>query len=142
VTFEAEGLPLPAAAKGDEDLFAYASHPRASDEDAEFQRPTDEDTRRARARGLRKAVEGWMAMDRDELANEVSASLSIDESIDDDAAQPFAGSTTTKSTAPGDGSFAVVRDEAFGASSITLVTLRHQRNIVSFVRNDLAVQGA
>ena len=141
VTFEAEGLPLPAAAKGDEDLFAYASHPRASDEDAEFQRPTDEDTRRARARGLRKAVEGWMAMDRDELANEVSASLSIDESIDDDAAQPFAGSTTTKSTAPGDGSFAVVRDEAFGASSITLVTLRHQRNIVSFVRNDLADQG-
>ena len=142
VTFEAEGLPLPAAAKGDEDLFAYASHPRASDEDAAFQQPTeDEDTRRARARGLRKAVEGWMAMDRDELANEVSASLSIDESIDDDAAAPFAGSTTTSSTAPGDGSFAVVRDEAFGASSITLVTLRHQRNIVSFVRNDLADQG-
>jgi len=80
-------------------------------------------------------------MDRETLTDEVSASLSKDEG-DEDVAKPFAAASSSSSESlpplPTDGSFAVVRDEAFGASSITLATLRHQRNIVSFVRNSLA----
>lgn len=135
VAFEAEGLPLPAAAGGDENLFAHARHPRASDEvDDEPSEADSDEKRRAITSGLRKAVEVWLQMDRDELASEVNASLSLDEGADDAVKQTFECSSATQ----GDESFAFVRDEAFGASSITLATLRHQRNIVSFVRNELA----
>jgi hypothetical protein len=102
---------------------------------------TDDAKRRA-TRGLRLAVDSWLEMDRETLTDEVSASLSEDEG-DEDVAKPFAGASSSSSDNslppfPTDGSFAVVRDEAFGASSITLATLRHQRNIVSFIRNSLA----
>lgn len=138
VAFEAEGLPLPTAAGGDENLFAHARHPRASDEidDAPNDVESDE-KRRAITRGLRQAVEVWLQMDRNQLASEVNASLSLDEGdndVDDVAKRTFVSSPAP----PGDDSFAFVRDDAFGASSITLATLRHQRNIVSFVRNELA----
>ena len=135
VAFEAEGLPLPAAAGGDENLFAHARHPRASDEIDDAPNDADSDEkRRAITRGLRQAVEVWLQMDRDQLASEVNASLSLDEGDDNIAKRTFEGS----SAPPGEDSFAFVRDDAFGASSITLATLRHQRNIVSFVRNELA----
>lgn len=150
VALEAEGVPLPSAANGDEELFAYALAPRApdereededEDEDAPPRELTDDAKRRA-TRGLRLAVDSWLEMDRETLTDEVSASLSEDEG-DEDVAKPFAGASSSSSEKslppfPTDGSFAVVRDEAFGASSITLATLRHQRNIVSFIRNSLA----
>lgn len=148
VALEAEGVPLPSAANGDEELFAYACAPRApdereedEDEDAPPRELTDDAKRRA-TRGLRLAVDSWLEMDRETLTDEVSASLSEDEG-DEDVAKPFAGASSSSSDNslppfPTDGSFAVVRDEAFGASSITLATLRHQRNIVSFIRNSLA----
>lgn len=148
VALEAEGVPLPSAANGDEELFAYACVPRApdereedEDEDAPPRELTDDAKRRA-TRGLRLAVDSWLEMDRETLTDEVSASLSEDEG-DEDVAKPFAGASSSSSDNslppfPTDGSFAVVRDEAFGASSITLATLRHQRNIVSFIRNSLA----
>jgi hypothetical protein len=150
VAFEALGLALPAAARGDKELFAYASHPRASDE-VETASTTTDDKRRARVRGLRDAVETWMEMDKEELANEVNASLSIDEEeVEDDAqprgvdldAPPSQAASVMSTVSSSDDSFAVVRDDAFGASSITLATLRHQRNIVSFVRNNLATTSA
>ena len=152
VAFGALGLSLPAAANGNEELFAYASHPRASDEMDTASTMTD-DKRRARVRGLHDAVETWMEMDKEELANEVSASLSMneEEDEDEDVTQPRgvdldappsqAVSAVSEPYSSGD-SFAVIRDDAFGASSITLATLRHQRNIVSFVRNNLATTSA
>ena len=152
VAFGALGLALPAAANGDEELFAYASHPRASDEMDTASTMTD-DKRRARVRGLHDAVETWMEMDKEELADEVSASLSMneEEDEDEDVTQPRgvdldappsqAVSAVSEPSSSGD-SFAVIRDDAFGASSITLATLRHQRNIVSFVRNNLATTSA
>ena len=152
VAFGALGLALPAAANGDEELFAYASHPRASDEMDTASTMTD-DKRRARVRGLHDAVETWMEMDKEELADEVSASLSMneEEDEDEDVTQPRgvdldappsqAVSAVSEPYSSGD-SFAVIRDDAFGASSITLATLRHQRNIVSFVRNNLATTSA
>ena len=92
-----------------------------------------------------------MEMDKEELANEVSASLSMNEEEDEDVAQPRgvdlgappsqAASEVSDPSSSGD-SFAVIEDDAFGASSITLATLRHQRNIVSFVRNNLATTSA
>ena len=102
-------------------------------------------------RGLRDAVETWMEMDKEELANEVNASLSIDEEEEEDDAQPRGvdldappsqAASVMSTVSSNDDSFAVVRDDAFGASSITLATLRHQRNIVSFVRNNLATTSA
>lgn len=150
VAFEALGLALPAAARGDKELFAYASHPRASDE-VETASTTTDDKRRARVRGLRDAVETWMEMDKEELANEVNASLSIDEEEEEDDAQPRGvdldappsqAASVMSTVSSSDDAFAVVRDDAFGASSITLATLRHQRNIVSFVRNNLATTSA
>ena len=135
VAFGALGLSLPAAANGNE-LFAYASHPRASDEMDTASTMTD-DKRRARVRGLHDAVETWMEMDKEELANEVSASLSMNEEEDEDVAQPRgvdlgappsqAASAVSDLSSSGD-SFAVIEDDAFGASSITLAT-PHQRNI-------------
>lgn len=148
VALEAKGVPLPSAANGNEELFAYACAPRApdereedEDEDAPSRELTDDAKTRA-TRGLRLAVDSWLEMDRETLTDEVSASLSEDED-DEDVAKPFAGASSSSSNKslppfPTDGSFAVVRDEAFGASSITLATLRHQRNIVSFIRNSLA----
>lgn len=148
VAFEALGLALPAAARGDKELFAYASHPRASDE-VETASTTTDDKRRARVRGLRDAVETWMEMDKEELANEVNASLSMDEEEDDAPprgvdldAPPSQAASVMSTVSSSDDSFAVVRDDAFGASSITLATLRHQRNIVSFVRSNLATTSA
>ena len=144
VALEAEGVPLPSAANGDEELFAYACAPRAPDErdeDEDAPREMTDDAKRRATRGLRLAVDSWLEMDRETLTDEVSASLSKDEG-DEDTAKPFAAASSSSSESlpplPTDGSFAVVRDEAFGASSITLATLRHQRNIVSFVRNSLA----
>lgn len=151
VALEAEGVPLPFAANGDEELFAYACAPRApdereedEDEDAPPRELTDDAKRRA-TRGLRLAVDSWLEMDRETLTDEVSASLSEDEG-DEDVAKPFTAASSAASSSsseslppfPTDSSFAVVRDEAFGATSITLATLRHQRNIVSFIRNSLA----
>ena len=151
VALEAEGVPLPSAANGDEELFAYACAPRApdereedDDEDAPPRELTDDAKRRA-TRGLRLAVDSWLEMDRETLTDEVSASLSEDEG-DEDVAKPFASASSAASSSsseslppfPTDSSFAVVRDEAFGATSITLATLRHQRNIVAFIRNSFA----
>lgn len=136
VAFEAQGLPLPPAANGDEDLYAYANYPRAIDETGVEREEESDDKKRAFSRGLRQAVELWLTMDREELANQVQASLSMDEGDDDVAKQPF---ETGSPPPPGDDeSFGVVRDDSLSRSSITIETLRNQKNIVSFVRDELA----
>ena len=134
IALEAEGLTLPSSARGDEELFAYADHPCAP-EDAECAAPlTDEQKRRA-VKGLRQAIDAWLQMDRDALADQVSMSLSEDEG-DEDSAKPLSKSASSSATT--DDSFVVLRDDGFVASSITLLAFRHQRNIVSFVVDDIA----
>ena len=135
IALEAEGLALPPSANGDEELFAYADYPCAPD-DVECKTPTTDEQKRRSAKGLRQAIDAWLAMDRDTLADEVSLSLSEDEG-DEDMAKPVAKSTSAKDDAKDD-SFVVIRDDNFAASSITLAALQHQRNIVSFAMDSLA----
>lgn len=135
IALKAEGLALPPSANGDEELFAYADYPCAPD-DVECKTPTTDEQKRRSAKGLRQAIDAWLAMDRDTLADEVSLSLSEDEG-DEDMAKPVAKSTSAKDDAKDD-SFVVIRDDNFAASSITLAALQHQRNIVSFAMDSLA----
>ena len=135
IALEAEGLALPPSANGDEELFAYADYPCAPD-DVECKTPTTDELKRRSAKGLRQAIDAWLAMDRDTLADEVSLSLSEDEG-DEDMAKPVAKSTSAKDDAKDD-SFVVIRDDNFAASSITLAAMQHQRNIVSFAMDSLA----
>lgn len=135
IALEAEGLALPPSANGDEELFAYADYPCAPD-DVECKTPTTDEQKRRSAKGLRQAIDAWLAMDRDTLADEVSLSLSEDEG-DEDMAKPVAKSTSAKDDAKDD-SFVVIRDDNFAASSITLAAMQHQRNIVSFAMDSLA----
>ena len=142
IALEAEGLALPPSANGDEELFAYADYPCAPD-DVECKTPTTDELKRRSAKGLRQAIDAWLAMDRDALADEVSLSLSKDEGDEGDEgmAKPVAKSTSTKDAATDaakDNSFVVIRDDDFAASSITLAALQHQRNIVSFAMDSLA----
>ena len=135
IALKAEGLALPPSANGDEELFAYADYPCAPD-DVECKTPTTDEQKRRSAKGLRQAIDAWLAMDRDTLADEVSLSLSEDEG-DEDMAKPVAKSTSAKDDAKDD-SFVVIRDDNFAASSITLAAMQHQRNIVSFAMDSLA----